>query len=255
MQSINIRHKFNLHRYKVVLLALLISVISAEVKGQNIGTLNLPNFDEQKVHYGFLLGGHVSRYKLQYNEAFTTPDQDSIHSIVPKNLFGFKLGFIVNFHLWQYLDVRVNPTIGFYQLGLDYRFTDETTLEELRDPTYVELPIMLKYKSVRRENRRMYLLAGINPSIRASGSKGNEDATERLLTKGFNMALEFGVGFDIYQPFFKFSPEVRYTYGLTNALSDEPNDFSAGIENLTIHSFTIYFCFEGGPSELKRRKK
>lgn len=233
----------------------MILAVGSESFGQNMGTLNLPNFDEQKIHYGFLIGGHISRYQLKYNEDFTTPDQDSIHSIVPKNLFGFKLGFIINFHLWQYLDVRINPIIAFYQLGMDYRFTDETSLEELRDPTYVELPIMFKYKSVRRENRRLYLLAGINPSIRASGSKGDDDTTERLLTKNFNMSLELGVGLDLYQPFYKFSPEVRYSYGLMNVLSDEPNDFSAGIENLVVHSFTIYFCFEGGPSELKRRKK
>jgi len=254
MQTTHIWHKLDLYRFKIALICTLFA-FQQKVSGQVNGTLNLPNFDEQKIHYGFLIGGHVSRYRFQYSDAFTTPDFDSLHSIVPGNLFGFKLGFIVNFHLFQYLDVRIAPTIGFYQLSLDYRFTDGFILEEIRDPTYVELPILLKYKSVRRENRRMYLLAGIVPAFKASGTKSSQDATERLLTKRFNLSLEIGAGFDLYQPLFKFSPEVRYSYGLLNVLDDEPNEFSAGLENLTVHSFTIYVTFEGGPSELKRKKK
>lgn len=241
------RYKFIGKAIKVcVTLSIMISLIN-HVSAQSSTTINLQSYDEKFIHYGFLIGGHVSRYRIKHNEAFTTPALDSIHSIDPGNLGGFKLGFVVNFHLFQYLDFRILPTVGFYQNNLLYRFTDGTSLEELRDPTWVELPLMFKYKSVRRGNTRMYITGGVNPQIKASGKSSDEDATERLLIKGTNLSLEIGVGFDMYQPLFKFSPEIRYSYGITNVLDDEENIFSAGLQSITTHNITFFITFEGGP--------
>ena len=256
MQTFNIWHKFYLHSLKIALgLVVGFCLVSNESNAQLPGTLNLPNFDEQKVHYGFLIGGHSSRFRLKYSDEFITPDLDSVHSILPTHKFGFKIGFIVNFHFFQYLDVRVAPTFSFYQLGLDYRYNDGTTLEELRDPTYFELPILFKYKSVRRENRAIYLLAGITPAVKVSGNKRDEDSNDFLLIEKYNLSLDVGVGLDLFQPLFKFSPEVRYSFGLLNVLDNEENPFSAGIESLNIHSFTIYVTFEGGPSTFRKKAR
>lgn len=253
MHSIDIWHKLYLHRYKVVILLIAISAARPfESNAQINGTLNLPNFDNQKVHYGFLMGLSVSRFGLKYSDAFVDLPFDTLHSIVPRGAVGFKLGFVVDLHLFDILDVRANPTVGFNQLILDYRFTDGETQEELADPTYVELPILLKYKSIRRVNRRMYVLAGLNPAIRASGSKDREGRENRLLLSKFNLSLELGAGFDLYQPLFKFSPEVRYSLGVVNVLDDEQNDFSSGLDRLSLHTITFYITFEGGPSELKK---
>ena len=248
MHFTHIWNKFNLHRYKVILFILLVG-FSFRGYAQNTKRINLPNYDDKRVNYGFLLGGHSSKFRIEYSDAFISQNLDSIHSIVPANLGGFKLGFVVNFHLFQYLDFRVLPTVGFYQNSLTYRYTDGTSLTELRDPTFVELPLLLKYKSVRRGNTRMYLLGGISPSIRAAG-KG-EDDEEKLLIKSTNLAIEIGVGFDLYQPLFKFSPELRYSYGLVNVLEGTQNIFSAGLRKVTTHNLTFYITFEGGPSELK----
>ncbi|MEP2025465.1 MAG: porin family protein [Reichenbachiella sp.] len=256
MQTTYIWYKLHLHSLKIVLgFVIGFCLVSAESKAQLPGTLNLPNFDEQKVHYGFLIGGHSSRFRLKYSDEFITPDMDSVHSILPTHKFGFKIGFIVNFHFFQYLDVRVAPTFSFYQLGLDYRYSDGTTWPELRDPTYFELPILFKYKSVRRDNRAIYLLAGITPAIKVSGNKKDLDSSERLLVEKYNLSIDVGVGLDLFQPLFKFSPEVRYSFGLLNVLDEEENDFSAGIESLNIHSFTIYVTFEGGPSTFRRKSR
>lgn len=230
-----------------VMMTMLVLMPSGSVQAQNSKTINLSSYDDKFIHYGFLIGGHISRYRIKHSDAFATPALDSIHSILPGNLGGFKLGFVVNFHLFQYLDFRILPTVGFYQNNLVYRFTDGTILEELRDPTWVELPLMFKYKSVRRGNTRMYLTGGINPSIKASGKGSKEDATERLLIKNANLSLEIGVGFDMYQPLFKFSPEIRYSYGLLNVLDPEPNSFSAGLKSVTTHNIAFFITFEGGP--------
>ncbi|SMD36437.1 Outer membrane protein beta-barrel domain-containing protein [Reichenbachiella faecimaris] len=256
MQITNFWHKFYIHSLKIVIgFVIGVCLISTESKAQLPGTLNLPNFDEQKIHFGFLIGGHSSRFRLKYSDEYITHDFDTVHSILPTHKFGFKIGFIVNFHFFQYLDVRVAPTFSFYQLGLDYRYTHGETLNELRDPTYFELPILFKYKSVRRVNRAIYLLAGLTPAVKVSGNKQDLDSSERLLIEKFNLSVDVGVGLDLFQPLFKFSPEVRYSFGLLNVLDSEENDFSVGIENLNIHSFTIYVTFEGGPSTFRRKAR
>lgn len=264
MHTIDIWHKLDLHSYKVILLAFFcISCGSFKAQAQHPDAINLPFFDNQKVHYGFLIGMHSGRFGLKYSDAFIEPEMDTLQNIIPRPSLGFKLGFIVDFHIFENLDVRLNPTVSFNQFKLYYQTTttapgaaEPIAIEELLDPTYVELPILLKYKSVRRKNARMYVLAGVNPSLRASGSKDEKDDSERLLIKKFNFALEFGAGFDLFQPLFKFSPELRYSYGLTNVLdTSKPNDFSAGIKDLSIHTLTFYITFEGGPSELKRVKR
>lgn len=254
MQTSNIWNKLLIHSLKVILgVVIAFSLVPTASHAQLPGSLNLPNFDQQKIHYGFLIGGHNSRFRLKYSDEYITPTLDSVHSILPTQKFGFKIGFIVDFHLLQYLDVRIAPTFSFYQLGLDYRYDNGTIFRELRDPTYFELPVLLKYKSVRIQNRAIYLLAGLTPAIKVSGNKKEEDSSDRLLIEKFNLSIDVGVGLDLFQPLFKFSPEVRYSFGLLNVLDNEPNDFSAGIESLNIHSFTIYITFEGGPSTFSKK--
>ena len=255
MHDTYIWNKLNIYRYKIVVFSFLFLGLSTSVFSQNSKTLNLTSFDEAKIHYGFLLGAHSSKYRIDYADVFVDSKFDTLHSIVPSNLGGFKVGFVVNFHLFQFLDFRILPTVAFYQNSLTYRFTNSTQIVELRDPTYVELPLLLKYKSVRRGNTRMYLIGGINTSFKAVGTKEKDDNTEKLKIKRLNIAFEFGVGLDMYQPFFKFSPEIRYSYGLFDAISGSENAFSEGLNKITLHNIGFFITFEGGPTEFAAKKK
>ncbi len=216
--------------------------------GLNFGKTNLSAYDERWLHYGFLIGGHSSNFRLDYNDDFVSADFDSLHSVITPGTPGFKIGFVVDVALYQFLSLRVSPTVGFYENDLKYRFSDGTTLIETKDATLVELPILLKYKSVRRRNNRMYLLAGFSPVIEASGSKDENDVRERLETKNFNVNLELGVGTDIFYQFFKFAIEMRYSRGLRNLLESNPNKFNAPLGRLSVHNIAFFITFEGGPS-------
>ncbi|MEQ9404249.1 MAG: porin family protein [Cyclobacteriaceae bacterium] len=251
MQATNTWHKFNLHRRKIALVVLLSMGLASWA--QNNPSDNLINYDAQWIHYGFLIGVHSSKYVIKHSEAFTSPAMDTVHSIIPGNLGGFKLGFIANMKITDYLDFRGSITVGFYENDLLYRFTNNTDLRELKDATMVEFPMLLKYKSQRRGNVGAYLLGGINPSFEASGKGSEQDVSSRLELKGWNMAVEVGGGFDIYYPFFKFSPEIRYSYGLRNMLQDEKNEFSVGLDRLSQQNLTIFITFEGGPTPKQKR--
>lgn len=258
MQSTDFWHKFHILRVQVACLFVFIC-LSLQVDGQNYDgkTENLITYDDEKIHYGFAIGGHGSKYVFKYNRDFTRENGvlDSLHSIVNRSLGGFKVGFVVNFHLYQYLDFRILPTFGLYENELKYRFIDGSSQTLFKDATYFELPLVLKYKSVRRRNTAMYLVAGINPSLEAA-AKGDEVAdVETLETKNWNLAFETGIGFDIYFPLFKFSPELRYSWGLRNMIREEKNEFNAALEKVVFHNLTFFVTFEGGPSYLKRRNR
>ena len=252
MYTINLRHQFGIHWSKVILVILLGIGFSNKSfsQGMNFGKLNLPNYDERWLHYGFLIGGHTSNFRFKYNDAFATAKFDSLHSVITPGSAGFKIGFVADFKLYEFLSLRISgPTVGFYENSLKYRFTaGGEPIKETKDATLVELPILFKYKSVRRKNNRMYLLAGLNPIIEAAGSKDENDNVERLETKNFNVNLELGVGTDIFYEFFKFALELRYSRNLFNLLENRPNIFNAPLNRLTIHNIAFFITFEGGPS-------
>lgn len=255
MQTINIRHKLHIHRGKIVLSFVLLLSFVISVKAQNNPTDNLINYDNQWIHYGFTLGIHSSKYVIKYSDAFTTPALDTVHSIVPGNLAGFKLMFVINMRIADHLDFRMLPGAGFYEYDLTYRMTDGSNLRELKTPTMVELPLLLKYKSERRGNIAMYTVFGVNPSLEAAGKGDEVDVVERLKTKNWNLSIDVGVGLDIYYPFFKFSPEIRYSYGLRNMISDgPPNDFSVGLSRVSTQNLAIFISFEGGPDNSGNKK-
>lgn len=248
MQTINPGHKFYLRGRKIALAILLICGLAQSSVAQNNPSDNLINYEDQWIHYGFLIGVHSSKYVIRHSDFFTSPAMDTVHSIVPGNLGGFKLGFVINMKVSEYLDFRILPTVGFYENDLSYRFTNGITQRELKDATMVELPLLLKYKSARRGNLAMYMVFGVNPSLEASGKGDENDVTQKLELRNWNVAIDVGVGLDIFYPFFKFSPEIRYSYGLRNMLTDNPNDFSVGLDKLTTQNLGIFVTFEGGPS-------
>lgn len=254
MQTINLRHKLHIHWHQIVVVLLLL-IMATPAQAQNDVSENLLDYDQQWIHYGFLLGLHSAKYKTLYSDAYATPELDSLHSIVPGKLPGWKVGFVVDMYLYKYLSFRILPTVGFYEQDLTYRFTDGQELRELKDATLVELPLMLKYKSARRGNVAMYVTGGFSPSLEASGRGDELDSRERLELRNVNFAIDAGVGFDLYFPLFKFSPEVRYTWGLRNMLTPEVNSYDIGLKRLSYQNISFYITFEGGPSYLRNNKR
>lgn len=243
MQTSHFWHKLYLHRTKVILFFLL--VISCRVHAQRNVEMNNPNYDDRFLSYGFLIGLHTTTYQLKYSEAFTTPALDSTYSISPSWSGGFSLGFIVNLRMSEFLDVRLLPKVSFYEHRLEYIQLDAPKIDELVETTVVEMPLMLKYKSERRGNFRMYMVGGIKPGFEASGKNDvDEISKENLDIRAFNLSLDAGFGIDMYYPLFKFSPEIRFSRGITNMLGNGQNSLSEGIDRLNTNTVTLYLLFQ-----------
>ena len=215
-------------------------------KSQRIVNANLPYYDERLMHYGFFMAGNYATFNIKRSQFFV--DDTTMLAVNPRGTPGFTLGFVVNLRLEQFFDLRLLPAAGFYLREVIYKFenndpTKDSIQVESIESTYIELPLLLKYKSTRRANTRMYLVGGIKPAIEV-GTRREQVGQDRLLTKNIDVAIDYGFGIDLYFPMFKFSPEIRFSYGIINLLKPSDNILSNSIDKLRTNTFTILFIFE-----------
>jgi len=191
-----------------------------------------------------MIGVHTSAYDLKYSDKFVTQNFDTVHSVQGSFSGGFSLGFLVNLRLNEVLDLRVMPKAGFYTHKLTYFYTNNTTKQQQVETTMYELPVLLKYKSARRGNVRMYMVGGFTPGLEASGKNDVQSTTANLDIKGMNLSLDAGFGFDFYFPLFKFSQEIRFSKGVTNMLGTRTSPYSAPLQSLNTNTISVYFIFQ-----------
>ncbi len=243
MQASYIWHKLHLRRHQVVvILALACCSLTTLGQGKRWVQRNNPNYDDKRLTYGFLIALHSSIYQVNHSDAFITQSFDTLHSVNSSWTSGFSLGFIVNYKLGDFFDLRLTPEVAFYENKVRYQFTNEGFEDAHVESTMVEFPILLKYKSERRGNIRMYMIGGVKPGFEASGKK--DSTKEELEITGTNVSLEAGFGFDLYYPLFKFSPEIRFSRGVVDILGNRTNDFGQPLQRVNTNTVTVYFLFQ-----------
>ena len=244
MQAINIWNKFALYMLKIAAICLLVlCTFVAQAQLFRWARQHNPNYDDRKFSYGFSIGLHTTTYQVNYSEKFTAKSYDTLSSIQPQFSPGFSLGFLVNYRLNEFFDLRLMPKAGFYSHRLTYFFTNRTTQYQSVETTLVEFPLLVKFKSMRRGNVRMYMIGGVTPAFEASGKNdiGNI-GTIPILRR--NLSVDAGIGFDFYFPLFKFSPELRFSRGIVNMLGDEANFYKDPISRLNTNTIAVYFIFQ-----------
>lgn len=246
MPAAYVWNKLIVFSYKVAFVSLTLAMIpgSAEAQLFRWARQHNPSYDDRKISYGFSIGLHTSSYQVKYSNKFVTPKYDTVHSVVPQFLPGFSLGFLVNYRITEFLDLRLMPKAGFYSHKLTYYFTNAPAQTQLVETTLVEMPLLLKYKSVRRGNVRMYMVGGITPAFEASGKNDIGNSTAGLSIQKHNVSLDMGMGFDFYFPFFKFSQEIRFSRGISNMLGSQHTIYQDPISRLNTNTISVYFIFQ-----------
>jgi len=247
MQATYLWNKFALHRHKIIfILALLLLPAITHAQLFRWARQHNPNYDDRRISYGFVIGLHTSAYQVKYSPKFVTPAFDSVSRVIPSFSVGFSLGFLVNLKLNEFLDLRLMPKAGFYEHLLTYYYTTNTpkTQTQLVQTTVVEFPLLLKYKSMRRGNVRMYMIGGITPGIEASGKNDAQTSSAAIPINRTNLSLDAGMGFDFYFPYFKYSTEIRFSRGIVNMLGNASSVYSAPLSRLNTNTIAVYFIFQ-----------
>lgn len=242
MEAINRWNKFNLCWTKIITLCLLFFVVLSGYS-QNRQHMNLPNYDNKFLHYGFSVGSNYSIFRLKHADEFLI--QNDYKSIRSVGSYSFSLGFILNMRLAEFFDLRLLPTVSFYNRLIDYESVDPeigmTTLEF--ESSFIEFPLLVKYKAQRRGNHRMYMVGGIKPGLAVGGNK-DESRGDVLKIPRQDLSIEAGFGLDIYYELFKLSPELRFSLGLTNLHDKIDTSESQSINSLKTYTVSLFLYFE-----------
>ena len=114
----------------------------------------------------------------------------------------------------------------------------------LRETAWFEIPVMLKFKSERRGNIRMYMFAGLCYGIETNAV--NRKNAKQFNTTSNDFSIQYGVGMEFFKEYFKFAPELHFSHGIVNLTDPVFNSKNnlAGLSSMTTHSVTLYFLFE-----------
>jgi hypothetical protein len=224
-------------RYVGFILALLLG-FTAIGQGKKYIQLHDEFYDEKPVHFGFMFGLTSSNYyangfpSVLVNDATGEP-----LSLVSPRTFGFQIGGIVNYALSKHVELKSGLNIALYDRQL--KFANEELIS--RESTWLEIPLLLKFRSVRRQNHRMYLISGFKLGLEANVKKKNSAVTANTS----DLSLEYGIGFERFYRFFKFSPEIRISHGLTNLfVPPGANTSYSKLSQLNPHTISLIFNFE-----------
>ena len=211
---------------KKSIIILLLALIGLSVAGQDRMVENKPYIDLRPLHFGILVGFNMQDIELEnvgpqtFIQENGTEVTRTIVCDASKWNPGISVGVLADLRLNDHFNVRFTPSMHFGSKYLTFRDLDRTNetgkayteSQEMKN-TYISLPVDLKFSSKRFNNCRPYLMAGINPMINLTSK--DQDIIQ---LKRYDTMVEIGVGCDLYLPYFKLIPELKFCFSLTDAL-------------------------------------
>lgn len=233
--------------------------------------LNLPEYDQQPYHFGFILAANNMLFTVKpidnlpfimwhEDQIPDIPGADSllVYEVTSKGTPGFSIGILGNLRLGRYIDLRFVPALSFGERMLNYSTLtfstdtsgavvyDNTIIEKSITSTLIEFPLFVKYKSKRLNNFAAYVTGGLKYTLDlASQNKDENNLNDaRITINKHDLMGEVGVGVDFYTNYFKFGTEIRMGYGFFNLIKQEGNFYTNSIERLNSKIFLLSFTFE-----------
>ena len=220
----------------------------AHAERLNDKVLNRPYSDNRRWHLGFSVGLNTMDFSFHHN-GFVTEQGQTWFMEQPSFSPGFCINGLFSVRLNNYFSVRVTP--GMYFGNRVVRFLDTTGGQEEKQDiksAYLVLPVDLKFSSQRMRNIRPYMVAGVMPAFDVMKKK-----TDFLRTNSTDFMLSVGFGCDLYLPYFKLIPELKFCFGLSDALNHDRPDLvddplragvSSSVKKATTKMVVLSFYFE-----------
>lgn len=209
---------------------------------------NQPYADQKWFHLGFHVGIHAQDMILS-NSGIATGDETWFAEI-PNYSPGFSVGVIGDLYLNRYFSLRLTPTINFGDKKIVFHRYDDESVSNYSTSVrsnYLTFPLSVKYAAFRVNNYRPYIIAGLYGAFDLGRKKGNP-----ILLKETDFGLEFGLGCDIYLPYFKLCPELKFSFGLVDLLEKNRSDltdadlikYTNALSKATSRMVSLIFNFE-----------
>jgi hypothetical protein len=261
MHISNARYLFSLRRLQKVaataspvspvksaFIALLLLMSPFILRGQTAGrgNYNYLDFQGRPYYFGITLGYNESNYRVFRGQNFIL--NDSVAGVESLGGPGFNLQIVSNLKLGENFDLRFLPGFSFAERNLVYDAARKNKPDYPNNVSsvFVELPFHVRYKSAPYNDKRLFVIAGIKYSYDIQAKSRTRQIGNSVRISPTDFQAEFGVGMQMFFPFFIFSPEFKMSHGLGNILiyrSDLRE--STVLEKLISRTFTISLHFEG----------
>ena len=211
---------------------IVLAAVACMAVGQERKVQNKPYIDLRPLHFGIHVGLNLQDVEMQNVGPLLLelPEQGEVTRTTYCDADtwnpGFSVGVVADMRLSQHLALRFTPTMHFGSSHLVLRDFDNLndagipreTTQDLKK-TYIALPIDLKFSAERFNNYRPYMMAGISPMINLSGKD-----QDFIHLKRYDTMFEVGLGCDYYLPFFKFIPELKFCFSLSDVFDKKHAD-------------------------------
>ncbi len=223
MLNISLRSPKRLFHRGLFLLGFVMVLLSgasrASAQRPSDKLLNRPYADNRAWHLGFGVG--ISSLDMSFtHNGFTTPEGETWFFEQPSFSPGFSVNALIDFRLSTYFNLRLSPGMIFG--NRDVKMIDTTLGNEARQnikSTFVNLPVDLRFSSLRWGNLRPYLSAGIMGVADVAKKR-----SDYLRLKTFDTYLTLSFGCDFYLPYFKLNPELKFCFGLGDIIQHKRPD-------------------------------
>lgn len=233
--------------FYITLTAFLI-LVDLNSYGQKQKPKNDSWYDDKPLHFGFSLGANLMDFNITPSQEYFA--SDSLYPEVSLLNPGINIQIVTNLKLGRYFDLRFLPGVSFGQRNIRY-FKNRVIYNEQQrlESSFLEFPLLLKYKGDRLNNVRPYIIGGLNYRYDLAGKKEyDEEKSVYLRLERPDLYYEFGAGLDFYLPYFKLSVELKVSNGLFDVLVNEPPprhpEYFNAIERMNSQIWVLAFHFE-----------
>lgn len=250
MQILNIRYHLHLLRSKALSLGFVLFALFAvlsPLRGQSSrGNYNFMDFQRRNYYFGITLGYNQSAYRVFRSERFILNDSVSgVESVFGQ---GFNINIISNLRLGDHFDIRFMPGFSFASRALVYDATrkDRPDYPNKVESVFVELPFHVRYTSAPYHDKRLFLVSGLKYAYDIQAKSRERTLGNLVKISPTDFTFEYGVGLQMFFPYFIFSPEFKVSQGLGNMLIyNNTLRESTVLEKVMSRTFTISLHFEG----------
>jgi hypothetical protein len=231
-----------------IFLIVILLLNNCILSGQKQKPKNESWYDEKPIHFGFSLGFNAMDFNITPSQKYY--QKDSLYPEVSLLNPGINIQIVTNLRPANHLDIRFLPGVSFGQRVIMFYKNRKLVNDQQRlESSFLEFPLLLKYKGDRLNNVRPYVIGGLNYRYDLAGKKEFDDQKPIYIRiRRPDIYYELGAGMDFYLTYFKLSIELRMSNGIGNVKVNEAApghpEYANAIEKIQSQIWILAFHFE-----------
>ena len=228
----------------------------------------MPKFYKQQIHFGFVIAGNQTDFRLNTKPISQFPDtvifekglatRYRVRTVYTQPQPGFAIGIVSDFRLHNYIRLRCTPSISFASRKIEYTLANDALdsfkiFQKTVESAFLIFPIEAKIQSKRLGNFSAYIIGGGGYQLDLASRKkaagvatgGPNQLDENIKLKRDDYYYSAGLGTDFYLQYFKLGLEVKLQIGTRNLLRPENSIFSNSIDKIRSRMVVFSITFEG----------